>query len=343
MNRVTPARRVANLFLCAAAGAGATALPLVFALAYIGASTYTQPSRRVSSVIPTDVGLAYEEVRLVAEDSLRLAAWYVPTRSGAALVLLHGIGGNRGQLLSLGRYLAERDYGLFILDLRAHGESEGEASTLGLHEVRDVRAAVNYLLQRPEVDKSRIGIYGASLGASVAIMAAAEVPELQVVVADSGFASLDWLVRSQFDALLALPPWAAPLVVRIGAWQAGVDAAQISPVSQIGRISPRPVLIIHGEQDSLFLVENARLLAEAAREPKEVWLVPDVGHTGAFARDPAEYVGRVAGFFDRALDQARGRRSMAAGVPGPRRAGGQWAHQETIASRSSPSGPPSSR
>jgi len=60
-------------------------------------------------------------------------------------------------------------------------------------------------------------------------------------------------------------------------------------------------MIIHGDQDEVFLVKNAMLLASAAGEPTELWIVPGVGHSRLDGSDPAGYVSRVAGFFDRAL------------------------------------------
>ena len=290
-------RYFANL----AAFTAAAGLVGLLMLAYRTASNYTHPARHPPAVSPARFGLAYEDVHVNTEDGLRLAAWYLPASGRATLILVHGLGGNRGGLLPLAQDFAGRGYGLLLLDLRAHGESEGRTSTLGLHEVRDVAAAVRYLQQRPEVDGGSIGIYGSSLGAAVAIMAAAELPELRAVVADSGYSSVEWLARHQFGAFSRLPVGLAPLVVAIGGWQASVDAARITPAHHIGRISPRPVMIVHGEQDGLFLAENARLLAEAAREPKEVWIAPGVGHAGASGADPDRYLERVAGFFDRTL------------------------------------------
>ncbi len=271
------------------------------ALAHQTASNYAYPARRPPAVTPATFGLAHEDLQLDTEDGVRLAAWYVPPPRRTTLILVHGLGANRADLLPLARAFVGRGYGLLLLDLRAHGESGGRASTLGLHEVRDVSAAVRYLQQRPEVDPDRIGIYGQSLGAAVAIMAGAELTALRAVVADSGFASVEWLVRHQFGAFSRLPAGLAPLVVEIGRWQTGVDVAQVAPVRHIGRISPRPVMIVHGELDDVMLVENALLLADAAREPKEVWIAPGVHHAGAYGADPDRYLDRVAGFLDRAL------------------------------------------
>ncbi len=299
--RVAPGRSVVRI---AAAAFIATALVVVAAglfMAYNAAAHWTHPHREAASTTPAAYGLQYEDLRLVTEDNLRLAAWYVPSTSGAAIVMLHGLGGNRGDDLALAADLSSRGYALLIPDLRAHGESEGAASTLSLHEVRDVRAAVNYIEHRPDVDPDRIAVYGASLGAATAIMAASEMPELRAVVADSSFSSIEWVVEHQFKQLESVPQWLAPVVVAIGSWQMGAGAKDIAPVARIGRISPRPVMILHGDLDGTFAVENAELLGNAALEPKELWIYPGVGHTGAYAADPEAYVERVAGFFDRWL------------------------------------------
>lgn len=304
-------RYAANLALLVLAAGVAGLLATTAALAYRLAETYTRPIRQAPGATPADVGLAYEALSLETEDGLRLAAWYVPSVAPAApagahpaLILVHGLGSHRGELLPLARDLALRGYGLLLLDLRAHGQSEGRASTLGLLEVRDVRAAVRFLQARPDVDPARLGIYGQSLGAAVAIMAAAELPPLKAVVADSGFASVDWLVRHQFQAFSRLPSSLGPLVAALGGWQAGVDPAQVAPVERIGRISPRPVLLIHGELDETFSVENARLLKQAAGEPSELWILPGVGHAGAYSANPGVYLARLGQFFDAALTPA---------------------------------------
>jgi dipeptidyl aminopeptidase/acylaminoacyl peptidase len=168
-------------------------------------------------------------------------------------------------------------------------------------EVEDIRAGIAYLRERPDVDPDRLGIYGSSLGGAVAIMSGAELPELRAVVADASFASIQWVVDQQFSNLESAPKWLAPAIVALGGWQAGVDPGLMAPVDRVGRISPRPVMIIHGEEDATFLWQNAVLLGGAAQEPKEVWIDPGVGHERLYAHDPAGYAERVTAFFDRWL------------------------------------------
>ena len=90
-------------------------------------------------------------------------------------------------------------------------------------------------------------------------------------------------------------------------WCAGNRFRQVEPLRDIGDISPRPVLIIHGEKDSIVNPRDAVQLYRAAREPKEVCLVPDADHCGAYFADRKAYVAKVNDFFDLHLKKARPR------------------------------------
>jgi uncharacterized protein len=136
-------------------------------------------------------------------------------------------------------------------------------------------------------------------------MAASEIPELRAVVADSTFASMEWLVRNQFSQLESTPDWLAPLELAVGGWQAKANPLDIAPVERIARISPRPVFILHGDVDTMFLVDNARMLYEAAGEPKELWIEPGVGHGGLYDHDPDAFLAKVGGWLDQALDGSK--------------------------------------
>jgi len=139
--------------------------------------------------VPADYGLVNRDEPLATDDGLQLAAWYVPGTRPESLILVHGLGANRADMLDLATVLHTRGYNLLLPDLRAHGRSQGNVSTLGVKEVRDIQAAVKYLQLQPEVDPYRIGIYGASLGGAVALLAAEQIPTLRGVVVDSTFAT----------------------------------------------------------------------------------------------------------------------------------------------------------
>jgi fermentation-respiration switch protein FrsA (DUF1100 family) len=140
------------------------------------------------------------------------------------------------------------------------------------------------------------------MGGATAIRAAARYPQVQVLVAESTFTSIEDNVSESITALTGLPPFPfAPLVVWFGEREAGIDIGQVSPVDVISAISPRPVLIVHGERDAVISAKNALRLYAAAGEPKELYLIPNAGHGGLPQAQPEEYQRRVVGFFDRYL------------------------------------------
>ena len=125
---------------------------------------------------------------------------------------------------------------------------------------------------------------------------------VKAVIAQSTFTSVEDNISDSFKALTGLPPFPfAPLVVWFGEREAGVDISQVSPLDEIEAISPRAVLIVHGELDELIPVENAHRLYAAAGEPKELYVIANAGHSELPQAQPEEYRKRIVGFFDRHL------------------------------------------
>jgi fermentation-respiration switch protein FrsA (DUF1100 family) len=218
------------------------------------------------------------------------------------VILIHGLGGNRAQLLDDAAMLVEDGYGALLIDLRNSGSSEGSLTTMGYLEVLDIGGALAFLLAQPEDVPEHVGLLGHSMGGATALLAAARYPEIRAVIAESTFTSVEDNVSDSFKALTGLPPFPfAPLVVWFGEREAGLEISQVSPLDRIKAISPRAVLIVHGELDELIPVKNAHQLYSAAGEPKELYVIPSAGHSGLPQAQPAEYRRRVVGFFDRYL------------------------------------------
>ena len=273
---------------------------------YRSVNAYIHPSRIAPARTPADEGLVYQDAPLVTRDGLHLAAWFVSGTRPDAVILIHGIGSNRADMLPLARDLRGRGYNVLLLELRAHGQSEGDVSTLGVREVEDVRAAVTYLEHAPGVDPGHINVLGISLGSAVAIMGTAAVPEVHSVVADSVFASARWLVHHQLNTLATVPDWFGPALLTVGGWAAGISPDDVSPVAAAAHLGQRPLLVIQGEKDELFAPENARLVVAAASGPAELWMEPEAGHTGVYALDQARYVDRLDTFFTTAPRRGEG-------------------------------------
>jgi dipeptidyl aminopeptidase/acylaminoacyl peptidase len=295
--------------LLAAAGLAALLLGMSHYLlaAYRVADGLTRPFHGFEpGETPATYQIAFQDVRFPARGGdLRIAGWYMP-RDGSrrAVVLVHGKSVNRwiefgGGFLKLAVALHARGFTVLMIDLRAHGESEGERAGFGLRERRDVIGAVDWLEQQGYAPGS-VGVLGVSMGAVASIGAAADDPDIGALVADCGFADMGALLKRQWGAASGgLPDFYRPATIAIG-WLLGYDFYADRPAAEIGRIAPRPVLIVHGDADALVPLSDAQQL-RAAGPSSELWVVHGAGHGGSYRVDPKAYTERVAKFFEQHL------------------------------------------
>ncbi len=260
------------------------------------------PDRRQASSSPAEYGITtWEDVTFASADGLRLGGWFIPPHSasdGSTIIFVHGLGSNRSGLLDQAAFVVEEGYGAFLIELRGHGLSEGDVTTFGLMEVNDVQGAVDYLETRPEVNAERLGLVGQSLGGSTVIQAAARIPEIDVVVAESAFTSLEDNVAEGVRILANLPPFPfAPLMIYFGSREAGIDISQVRPIDVVDEIAPRPLLIIHGRLDRLVPVDNAERLYAAAGEPRQLHLIDNASHHPLIEPDPLGFETTFKAFF----------------------------------------------
>jgi fermentation-respiration switch protein FrsA (DUF1100 family) len=246
---------------------------------------------------------ALEDVTFQSSDGTTLAGWFIPGESPTTIILLHGFSDIRDKMLPHAGFLHDAGYSVLLFDLRSKGESGGDAVTFGYHERGDVQGAVQYLKDRPDADGENVGVLGVSMGAATAIMAAADTPELKAVVSESAFKSVDSAIASSFEHFIDLPAFPfAPITVLIIELRLGIDTDQIVPEEYVGLISPRPVFIIHGQEDETIVTGDAKAIHAAAKEPKEdLWFIPGAGHAEGAEIAPEEYGTRVVDFFDQYL------------------------------------------
>ncbi len=275
-------------------------LPLI--LIYLN----THPPKYPLSISPSEYRADYEPLSFATDDGITLKGWLVkpphPGPKSPAIVICHGVGANKSDFTELAASLARRGFFVLLFDFRAHGESSGGRTSLGYHEQKDVAAALGVLKKRQEIDPARIGIYGFSMGGATAILAAAKSHDFSAVVADSAFTSLRDQARTAVTGFYHLPPFPFVNLSVLGYelyFQTSVT--NISPVAAIGTLSPTPVLIIAGEGDRLIPADNGRALYAAAKEPKELWIIPVAEHGGTLAAVGRGYEKRVGEFFEKYL------------------------------------------
>jgi uncharacterized protein len=251
-----------------------------------------RPPRILSSHTPKNLALDYQEVSFVTEDRILLRGWFIPHQEGAAakaIIALHGYPADKGNILPVVAFLSEK-YNLLLFDFRYLGQSEGPYSTVGAEETRDVRSAVAFLKAR---GLHEVGIWGFSMGAAVALMAAPGLPEVKAIVSESSYAQLDLMA----PALFQIPILRYPLAWLTGLWARvflGVSLKHVSPQHSVKSLNI-PILISHSKTDQTIPFEHALLLREALKgNPKaEFWFHDDLFH-GQLGVD---YQKRVAAFF----------------------------------------------
>jgi uncharacterized protein len=241
------------------------------------------------------------EVVVESSTGAKLAGRIFEGKTDAAIVLLHGYGGTQDELLPVADRLHDAGYTVFTYDQRGCGKSTGEV-TFGAREQDDLVSVVDYLARRPEVDESRLGAFGFSMGGATALMAAAREPRIKAVAADSAWSEVDrWLQPSIGAAFTHPRDRFNALSLKLAELRTGIDLDDLRPVDAIGRVSPRPVLLVHGSADDVIVPSEGERNYEAAGEPKELVLVPDAAHGDTVAPGADKTHEHVRDFFDRSL------------------------------------------
>jgi pimeloyl-ACP methyl ester carboxylesterase len=235
-----------------------------------------------------------------------LRGWWIPAarRNARCVLVCHGAGANAGNFLSVAPFLQRAGFNVLLFDFRGHGDSGGHTTSFGYHEAQDVRAACKYLEARGQ---SRIALYGFSMGGSAVSQSFAArfgpaPSSVRAVVLDSTFAAFEPLAEAQFQVL---PAWARTpallILSTISRLEIGVAPRDIRPAGSIENVAPRPLLLIHGDADQLIAVSQAHRLFRAARQPKQIEIVPHAGHCLCRAANPARYDQAIVEALQKAL------------------------------------------
>jgi len=239
------------------------------------------------------LGLPHERVTFAASDGAHLAGWYVRSRNGAAIVLVHGGGGDRQGTIRHARMLAKAGYGVLLYDARGRGQSGGHENAFGWQWDSDVRGAVSYLAGR---GIHRVGLLGLSTGAEAVVTEAAADLRVKAVVADGlqGRTAADASHLPFGDRISIEPVFAV----------AGIEIELAS-----GQAQPKPLLkLVHEVAGTrpLLLVGTVGFEREFERAytrgtEATLWELPQSAHTSGLKDHPRVYTARVISLFDHAL------------------------------------------
>jgi dienelactone hydrolase len=270
-------------------------LPLTMAV-----NATNRPPGPLGAGTPASYGLAYQDVAFRAADGVRLSAWYIPARNGAAVVLLPGAGSTRTAVLGQAAVLARHGYGALLVDGRGHGRSGGHAMDFGWWGDRDIAAAVSFLARQPGDQAGKIAVLGESMGGEQALAAAGSDPRIRAVVAEGAtgqqFADHGWRPHDITGILDRGMEW-------VQYTAAGLLSGAPRPMSirDAIRAAPRPVLIIAGAA-AAGEPAAARWFQAVSPATVQVWVVPHAGHTQGLATAPRAWEARVSSFLNAALN-----------------------------------------
>jgi len=257
---------------------------------------------------PSDAGMEYESISVVARDGVNLAGWFIPSpeANNRTVILLHGVGSSRTGMLPTAKLLHTNGYNTLMYDSRASGESGGEFCTYGFLEKYDLVSVIDMLvydiLPAPKnAGEGHIGLLGFSMGAAVALQAAAIEPFIRCVIAESGFLDLNTVAYDYLERHVGVR-WKCihDTALRTAERIAHFSVKDVSPLESVKKLHA-PVLFIHGTEDRTVKPVYSQKLYDACSSMKELYMIEGAHHIDLYETAGETYNTKRIEFFNRYL------------------------------------------
>lgn len=215
--------------------------------------------------------------------------------------MLHGFSGSKAEVLAATPIFWQRGCDLLLYDARGHGESDRSLLSFGVHEREDLLRVVEWLSDKTDLPRSRIGLIGWSYGAATAIQAASEAGgDVAFVVADSSYSSMGDIARAQAEKHYG--SWAkifVPGALFVSAVRAGWDRTRPAPASAIENVRS-PTLLVHSRQDGFPPVEHSEAIYANSDRTQTRLVIPEwpAPHAHSFTENPLGYTTVVDRFLN---------------------------------------------
>ena len=266
-------------------------------IAWFVGGALVAPANRVVGPPPTDFPAL--SIQIESDSGATLAGWHLPVPdSNATAILLHPIRGDRRSMLSRAQLLRKHGYSTLLVDLQAHGESEGENITIGHLEKHDVLAAIEYV--RSAAPTQKVVIVGSSLGGAATLFAR---PKVDAIVLESVYPTVSEAVHNRIGMRIGfLHHVVAPLLLIQLNPRLGVSPDELCPIDQLKQIQC-PILIATGDCDEHTTIEEARRIFAMANDPKKLVVFNGAKHVDLLAYDQAKYEGEIVGYLNETLKE----------------------------------------
>jgi pimeloyl-ACP methyl ester carboxylesterase len=258
---------------------------------------FTLPDKENTEYVKTSFTVAREDITLTTSDGVSISGWWIPAdHPRGTVVLVHGLNRTRIEMAKKVEPLHAWGFNCILIDLRHHGASGGDATTFGLNEKLDVRAAVDYALSKTA---GPIVLWGVSLGGATVTLAAAADPRVGGLITDSSYDSLPNTVRHHLrlfrgftfygvPALKLVPQWPTSDIVLF--WikrRGGFDPEDVDVLGAAAKLNGRPSLFVANRGDARIPFAIALEMTRLAGPKSHMILTESKSHGGAW-RDARE-------------------------------------------------------
>ena len=248
---------------------------------------------------PVDVGdlpadLPGDTIRLESDSGVTVVGWHIRSKERrGVIVLAHPYRGSRLAMLNRARLLYTAGYSIVMFDLRAHGETGGDRTTIGHLERLDVQTSVKYARQHHPQEP--LGIVGFSMGGAATLLA--QIPNVDAMVLEAVYPSIRAAICNRVKSKVGVFAWLPGELLMLQLRpRMGVTEYDMRPIDQIAKVDC-PILMISGTADPSTTAKNTADMFAAAIEPKQLWMIEGALHEDLYDFVPNEYEPRVLEFF----------------------------------------------
>lgn len=258
----------------------------------------------------SEFGLTSEELTLTTSDGMNIKAYEVSVDNPKGVIIcISGIH-NPSVTAFYGhaKLFSDNGYASILMEMRAHGESDGDTICVGYKEYLDTKAVVDYITSNDKYNNTPIIVFGVSMGGTVAINSIGEIDEIDGLISSSAFSSWDDAFYDNMVAMGVPKAYAVvqkPFVKLYTNFKYGFSSAKITPENEIKKLEDRPALIMHSTSDSQVFYENFKRIMENAPEHVQTWVREGdlhfiVNPEDAFLNPEldSEYVDTIMNFLD---------------------------------------------
>jgi dipeptidyl aminopeptidase/acylaminoacyl peptidase len=276
---------------------------IVSASLFIASHSY-KFSKEANKYTPAKYGYGFEEISIQTKNDKKLYGWWVPAenpnnKSLPTIILIHGWSRNVDRMMSYIKRLHPEGYNLLAFDSRCHGRSDDDKFSSMVKFTEDIRVAIDYAEEQPNVDKCRFGLLGLSMGGAASIYVASLDERVKAVTTVGAFSHPEKVMGIEFKKhKIPYYPFVW-LIFRYMEFRIGAKFNDIAPMNNIAK-SDAKFLLVHGTNDETVPLKQAEEMHAASdKENTELFIVERKGH--ADCNHHSEFWPKVLEFYRTAL------------------------------------------